>query len=104
MIATTAESTYLTRLSIVLARNPPLGLKLQISLEESEQVGRRHGAAGEEVSAHPALLEVVWSGLVSKDVDKQLSRRLQSSCDLGHEKFIVLHVLEHLLVLVKVTH
>lgn len=40
-------------LRVVLAIDPPLLLDIQVSLEEQQQVGRGHGAAGEEVLGHP---------------------------------------------------
>lgn len=70
---------YLTRLSIMLARNPPLALKIQIFLEEEEQICRWHGSAGEEVGAHPALVEIVWGVLMSEDVDEELASGLEST-------------------------
>lgn len=68
----------------MLAGNPPLALEVQVFLEEEEQVRRWHGAAGEEVCAHPALFEVVRSVLVGEDVDEELASGLESTRDLGH--------------------
>ena len=63
----------------MLARNPPLALKIQVFLEEEEQICRWHGSAREEVGAHPALVEVVRGVLVGEDVDEELASGLEST-------------------------
>lgn len=46
--------------------------------------------------AHPSFLEIVRGRFVAKYVHKKLSSGLQRPVDFGHQKFIVLHVLEQL--------
>jgi hypothetical protein len=66
---------------------------------EQEVVGG-HGAAGEEVLAHPVVvacgLEVVGEGLVEEDVHEQQTSLLEPAVNVAHQLLIVLHVLEHL--------
>lgn len=66
-----------TSLSIVLAANPPLLCQREVFLEVVQQVGARHGATGEEMCAHPPVLEIIRSGFVSEDVHKELPSRFQ---------------------------
>lgn len=80
----------------MLSIDPPLLLNLEVSLEEEQQISRRHGATGEEVCRHPSLLVIVWSRAMGEYVHEEFASRLQGSGNLGHEQFIVLHVLKKL--------
>jgi hypothetical protein len=61
-----------------------------------QQISGWHSSPREEMRAHPAFLEVVGCGLVREDMDKELSLWLESARDFGHEKLVILHMLEEL--------
>lgn len=86
----------LARARIVRATDPPLAQERQIVLEEMQEVGAGHGAAGEEVRAHPAVVKVVRRVPVREDVHEQPPAGLQRAADLPHQQRVVLHVLEQL--------
>lgn len=86
----------LTSPRIVHPTHPPLLGQGQVILEEMEEISTRHGAAREEMCAHPPFFEVVWCILVCKDVHKQLPTRFQCMANLVHEQRVVLHVFEQL--------
>jgi hypothetical protein len=78
----------------------PLAGYLERMAEVEQEIFRRHSSASEEVLAHPVVitrgLEVVRQTFVQENVNKEESALLQPSVDVGHQLFIVLHVLEHL--------
>jgi hypothetical protein len=86
--------THFTRLGVVFPRYPPLLLDLQMVLKVQQQVRRRHRPTGEEMSTHPAFLEIIRSHVMCKYVYKELASGFQSSRDLRHKKLVVLHMLE----------
>ena len=75
---------------------PPLALYLQVLLIVQEEIGRGHGATGEEVGRHPPLLKVVRGVPVGKDVNEELATGLEGPRNLGQELLVVFHVLKHL--------
>jgi hypothetical protein len=89
-------ATYLAGLGIVAAINPPHVLDLEVTLKVQQQVGRGHHSSSEKMVCHPTLLKVVWCGSVDEDVNEDLTARLQGPCHLGHDSFVVLDMLKHL--------
>ena len=59
-------------------------------------IGAWHSSTREEVSAHPAVFEIIWRRLMSENVYKNLSAWFECPSHLGHQKFVVLHVFEKL--------
>lgn len=87
----------LARSGVVLPTDPPLHLEREVVLEEVQQVGAGHGAAREEVRAHPAVdLEIIGRVAVREDVHEQFSPGFQGRGDLAHQQRVVLHVLKQL--------
>ena len=91
-----SQVAYLASLSIMLPIDPPLLLQLHILLEIVQQVRRRHRAPREKIRAHPTGIEIIRCGSVVEDVNESLPLGLQRPRNLGHEQFIILHVLEEL--------
>jgi hypothetical protein len=89
-----AKDAYFTSPRIVLPRDPPLLLKPQISLKEVEEICARHSTTSKEVSAHPPHFKVIRGGLVSENMHEEFPSGLQCSGNLGHEEFIIFHMLE----------
>lgn len=87
---------YFRGLCVMFARDPPLLLKLHILLEVVEEIRAWHCTPGKEVSSHPAVLEIIRRGFMSKDMHKQLATRFKSPCNLGHEKCIIFHMFKQL--------
>ena len=91
-----ASWTHLASLGVMSSIDPPLLLQCQVSLKEMKQIGTGHGAASEEVRAHPALLEVVWRSGVRKDMNKEFPTGFEHTGQLCQEQLVVLHMLEQL--------
>ena len=85
----------LAGLCVMVAVQPPLIDNAQVVLEVKQQLLIGHGPSREKVVRHPARLKVVGVRAVAKDVDKQLSLRLQPLGDAIHQLLVVLHVLKH---------
>lgn len=92
LITQHGSQPVLARLPVVHAVDPPLLLDLEVALEVQQQVGGRHGAAGEEVLGHPAAVEVVGGGLVCEDVHEEFPARDEGARDFGEEELVVFGV------------
>ena len=72
----------------------------QVALEVMQQVVARHDAAGEEIPRHPvalvAHLEGVGEPVVREDVHEQRRTGVHPRGDVGEQRLVVAHVLEHL--------
>jgi len=60
-----------------------------------EQMIRRHGTTGKELTTHPSVFKVVGVARVRKNVDKQAARRFEKAGHLVQETLVVLHVFKH---------
>jgi len=88
------------RAPIVPPVHHPRRLEHQVLLEALEQRVAGHGAAGEEVAAHPVVralsFKVVGSARVGEYVDEEEAVRLQKLRHFLQQQLVVLHVLHHL--------
>jgi hypothetical protein len=86
-------------LGVVHAVDRPVVDDLEWVAEVEEEVVRGHGAAREEVLAHPVIvargLEVVGEVLVQENVDEEEAALLEPAVDVAHQLLVILHVLEH---------